>query len=165
MLNQALDRLRKKYCGLEVNKRIFHTIHQLKNKKVVIAKRLSLQDALSILRGKKKLQNLDDRNKNSLRTQNLYVKGPYIYDIHEKCPIFAPPPPPPFFCLSEWVQIGQDHPLPWTSKLRLPTTPNLRPHLLWYSCSISITFSRRSHHITCPYYSQIFRTKTQFKLN
>ena len=33
-------------------------------------------------------------------------RGLYIYDIHEKCPIFAPPPP--FFCLSEWVRIGKD---------------------------------------------------------
>ena len=32
------------------------------------------------------------------------------------------PPPPPFFCLSEWVQIGQD-PRLWMSKLRPPTLP------------------------------------------
>ena len=31
-------------------------------------------------------------------------------------------PPPPFFCLSEWVQIGQD-PRLWMSKLRPPTLP------------------------------------------
>ena len=29
-----------------------------------------------------------------------FHQGPYIYDIHEKCPIFAHPPRPlPFFCL------------------------------------------------------------------
>ena len=136
MLNQALDRLRKKYCGLEVNKRIFHTIHQLKNKKVVIAKRLSLQDALSILRGKKKLQNLDDRNKNSLRTQNLYVKGPYIYDIHEKCPIFAPPPSPLFLSVRMGPNRARPPSHPWTLKLRLPTnpSPHLPTHPLWYFC-------------------------------
>ena len=31
-------------------------------------------------------------------------------------------PSPPFFCLSEWVQIGQD-PRLWMSKLRPPTLP------------------------------------------
>ena len=126
MLNQALDRLRKKYCGLEVNKRIFHTIHQLKNKKVVIAKRLSLQDALSILRGKKKLQNLDERNKNSLRTQNLYVKGPYIYDIHEKCPIFAPPLSP-FSVCPNGSKLGKITPSPGRQNLGYQPPPISTP--------------------------------------
>ena len=127
MLNQALDRLRKKYCGLEVNKRIFHTIHQLKNKKVVIAKRLSLQDALTILRGKKKLQNLDERNKNSLRTQNLYVKGPYIYDIHEKFPIFAPPPLSPFSVCPNGSKLGKTTPSPGRRNLGYQPPPISAP--------------------------------------
>ena len=40
-------------AGIEVNKRSFHAIHQLKNKKVVIAKLVNRQDARSILRAKK----------------------------------------------------------------------------------------------------------------
>ena len=55
-------------------------------------------------------------NSNSLL--NCTSMGQYIYDIQEKCPIFAPPPL--FFCLSEWVQTGWDPPQPWTLKLRLP---------------------------------------------
>ena len=47
--------------------------------------------------------------------------GSYIYDIQEKCPIFAPLSL--FFCLAEWVRIGQDLSYPWTSKFRIPTTP------------------------------------------
>ena len=44
-------------AGVEVNKRSFHAIHRLRNKK---AKPVNRQDALSILRGKKKLRNLDE---------------------------------------------------------------------------------------------------------
>ena len=42
------------------------------------------------------------KNKASIRQEYERFKGPYIYDIHEKCPIFAPPLPH-FFCLSEWI--------------------------------------------------------------
>ena len=50
----------------------------------------------------------------------------------------------PFFCLSKWVQIGQA-PHPWTSKLRLPTTPNPIPFGIlaayWlYLVDVSITY-------------------------
>ena len=31
------------------------------------------------------------KNKASIRQEYERFKGPYIYDIHEKCPIFAPP--------------------------------------------------------------------------
>ena len=58
-------------------------------------------------------------------------------------------------------------PLPrlWTLNLRLPPTPTPpHPHLLWYSCSISIIFSRRFHHIPCPYNSKLFSTKNQFNI-
>ena len=34
--------------------------------------------------------------------------GIILYDIQEKCPIFALPFP--FFCLSKWVRIGPDPP-------------------------------------------------------
>ena len=93
---------------------------------------------------------------------------------------FCTLPLPPFFCLSEWIRIGQDlpppapgqdltpSPRPWL-KLRLPTTPPhpkpLHPHSFWYSCSISIIFSRRFHQIPCPCYSKLFTTKNQYKLN
>ena len=40
-------------ADVEVNMWSFHAIHRLKNKKVVIAKLVNRQDALSILRGKK----------------------------------------------------------------------------------------------------------------
>ena len=60
-------------AGVEVNKRSFHAIHRLKNKKVVIAKLVNRQDALSILRGKKKLRNLHEGSKNRLRTKKNYV--------------------------------------------------------------------------------------------
>ena len=80
-----------------------------------------------------------------------------------------PPLPhrPPIFYQSEWVRIGQEHPYlrPWTSKFRLSTTSPPYPHPLWYSCCISIIFSRLFHHIPSPCNSQLFTTKNQFKLN
>ena len=73
---------------VEVNKWSFHAIHRLKNKKVVIAKLVNRQDALGILRGKKKLQNLDEGSKKRLKTQNIYVNEslcPLYEKLLEKC--------------------------------------------------------------------------------
>ena len=104
---------------------------------------------------------------NIAKYQNMFdeksKKGPYIYDIHEKCPIFASPS---HLFLS--VRMGLNcvsPPPPWTLKLRLPTTSPPSPHPLWYSYSISIIFIKRFHHIPCPCNSQLFTTKIQFKLN
>ena len=74
---------------VEVNKRSFHAIHQLKNKKVVIAKLVNLQDALlSILREKKKITGLDEGSKDSLRTQKICASEsmcPPYRKLLEKC--------------------------------------------------------------------------------
>ena len=43
------------------------------NKRAVIAKLVNQQDVQSILRGKKKLQNLDKGRKKRLKTQKIYV--------------------------------------------------------------------------------------------
>ena len=75
-------------ASIEVNKQSFHAIHQLKNKKVVIVKLVNWQDALSILRGKKKLWNLDEGNKNRLRTKKNYVNEslcPLYENLLAKC--------------------------------------------------------------------------------
>ena len=75
-------------ASIEVNKQSFHAIHQLKNKKVVIVKLVNWQDALSILRGKKKLWNLDEGNKNRLRTKKNYVNEslcPLYQNLLAKC--------------------------------------------------------------------------------
>ena len=60
-------------AGVEVKKQRFHAIHRLENKRAVIAKLVNQQDVLSILRGKKKLQNLDKGRKKRLKTQKIYV--------------------------------------------------------------------------------------------
>ena len=55
-----------------------------------------------------------------------FHQGPYIYDIHEKCPIFVLLPSPLFLSVlmaPNWTRC----PRPWTSKLRLPTTPSPLP--------------------------------------
>ena len=75
-------------ASIEVNKQSFHAIHQLKNKKVVIVKLVNWQDALSILRGKKKLWNLDEGNKSRLRTKKNYVNEslcPLYQNLLAKC--------------------------------------------------------------------------------
>ena len=75
-------------AGVEVNKWSCHVIHRLKNKKVVIAKLVNRQDALSILRGKKKLRNLDEGSKKRLKTQNIYVNEslcPPYWKLLGKC--------------------------------------------------------------------------------
>ena len=68
---------RRQCCWCILNSRhqnqSFHVIHQLKNKKVVIAKLVNRQDVLSILRVEKKLQNLDEGSKKRLKTQNIYI--------------------------------------------------------------------------------------------
>ena len=58
--------------------------------------------------------------------------------------------PSPIFCLSEWVRNGRDPPTPWTSKLRLPTTPTHRhsSHSLWHSCKKKLLERVRSTHKT-----------------
>ena len=93
--------------------------------------------------------------------ENIYL-GPYIYDIHEKYPIFAPHPSPFFLSGQMGLNRGRPH-CPWTSKLRLPTTST--PILFGNSCSILIIFSRCLHHIPCPCNSQLFTIKNRFKLN
>ena len=71
--------------------------------------------------------------------------------------------PFPFFCLSEWVQIGQDSLAP--GRLNVGYQPPPPPHSFCYSCSIVIICSRSFHHISCPCHSQLFTTKNQFKWN
>ena len=78
-----------------------------------------------------------------------------------------PPPPPSPSLIFLSARIGPNCAIrhrPWTSKLRLPATTT-HPYPLWYSCSISIIFSRRLYHIPCPCNSELFITKNQFKLN
>ena len=75
-------------AGVEVNKRNFHVIHRLKNKKVVTAKLVNRQDMPSILRGKKKLRNLDEGSKKKLKTQKMYVDEslcPLYWKLLGKC--------------------------------------------------------------------------------
>ena len=78
--------------------------------------------------------------------------------------VLHPLPPPPIFSVRmgpNWARL----PRPWTSQLRLPT-PFPQSHLLWYSCSILIIFSRRFHHIPCPCNSQLLlTTKNQLEFN
>ena len=64
-----------------------------------------------------------------------------------------PPPLPP---APGW-NLGYQRPPP------PPQPPS--PHSFWYSCSISIIFSRRFHQIPCPCYSKLFTTKNQYKVN
>ena len=97
---------------------------------------------------------------NIAKYQNMFdeksKKGPYIYDIHEKRPIFASPS---HLFLS--VRMGLNWarpPHPWMLKLRLPTTPP-HPHPLRYSCCISIIFSWCFHHIQCSCNSQLAISK------
>ena len=49
-----------------------------------------------------------------------FCKGPYIYDNHEKCPVFAPPRPPPPFPLFPSVRMGSN----W-ARLPAPGRQNL----------------------------------------
>ena len=54
----------------------------------MIAELVNRQDALGILRGKKKLQNLDEGSKKRLKTQNIYVNEslcPLYEKLLEKC--------------------------------------------------------------------------------
>ena len=54
----------------------------------MIAKLVNRQDALGILRGKKKLQNLDEGSKKRLKTQKIYVNEslcPLYEKLLEKC--------------------------------------------------------------------------------
>ena len=67
----------------------------------------------------------------------FFSRGPYIYDIQEKCQIFVQNHPlPPFSVCRNEFELGESPPptppQPWTSNLKLLTTPYHHP--LWYSC-------------------------------
>ena len=60
-------------AGIKLKKRDLHAIHRLQNNKVVITKLVNRQDALAILRNKKKLRELHDEDKQKLRSNKIYV--------------------------------------------------------------------------------------------
>ena len=60
-------------AGVKVTKRSFHAIYRLQNKKVVIAKLVNRQDALALLRNKKKLRALSPDGKRKLKTNEVYL--------------------------------------------------------------------------------------------
>ena len=116
-----------------------------------------------------KKQNKTNKQTNKKKLQTLFLRifwtccgfiRDHTFMTSMKNVQFLHTPPSPLF-LS--VLMGPDWtrcPHPWTSKLRLPTNPPPpTPHPLWYSCSISIIFSRRFNHIACPCNSHLFTTK------
>ena len=58
---------------IKLEKRDFHAIHRLRNNKVVITKLVNRRDALAILRNKKKLRELHDKDKQKLRSNKIYI--------------------------------------------------------------------------------------------
>ena len=56
-----------------VTRRDFHAIHELRNKKVVIAKLVNRQDATKILRNKKKLREMNNQDQKKLKSRKIYV--------------------------------------------------------------------------------------------
>ena len=60
-------------AGIKLKKQDLHAIHRLRNNKVVITKLVNRQDALAILRNKKKLRELHDEDKQKLRSNKIYV--------------------------------------------------------------------------------------------
>ena len=90
-------------------------------------------------------------------------QGPYIYDIHEKCPIFAPLPLPLFFFMSEWAQIGRAAPpRPGTSKLRLYPPP-LSPLPIPFGILAKNCIGKSRKYTQCK--AVIFNEKNHLKLN
>ena len=92
---------------------------------------------------------------NIAKYQNMFdeksKKGPYIYDIHEKCPIFASPS---HLFLSVRMGLNWARPHhPWMLKLRLPTTPPPTPTpfgilaaYLLYLADVFITYNAHATH-------------------
>ena len=60
-------------AGVRLEKRDFHAVHRLRNKKVVIAKLVNRRDATVILRNKKKLRELNNDAKKKLKSNKIYV--------------------------------------------------------------------------------------------
>ena len=59
-------------AGVTVKKQDFHAIHRLANKKIIIAKLVNRSAAINLLRNKKP-QELNQHNKNKLKSTKIYV--------------------------------------------------------------------------------------------
>ena len=62
------------FAGVHMERRDFHAIHRLKNKRVVIAKCINRRDAIAILRAKRKLREANEADRKKLGIVNkIYV--------------------------------------------------------------------------------------------